>query len=158
MNKPIIIDGVDVSECEYCIIAGAEFPECRIRLANFEIKCEGYNCYFKQLQRLRAENEQLKEEVADLEDLAKFKTQRIEELQKYIEKMDKPKIEVVDSDIAIENIKLKQALEEIRDTVKLVCKDLCNYCDWQNTDSCEPNEYNCGEFIKIKDKINEVLK
>lgn len=60
--------------------------------------------------------------------------------------------------LAIEQTKYKQALEEVREIAKLVCKDLCNYCDWQNTDSCEPNEYTCGVFTKIQHKINEVLK
>ena len=60
MTEQIIIDGVDVSGCEYCIFAGAEFPECRIRLSSFEIKCEGYNCYYKQLKRKETECEELK--------------------------------------------------------------------------------------------------
>lgn len=77
MNKPIIIDGVDVSECEYCIIAGAEFPECRIKIASFDVKCENYNCYFKQLQRLKAENEELKEEYKQFQRISAGEVNRL---------------------------------------------------------------------------------
>ena len=49
--KPIIVDGVDVSGCEFCDWKSSNVPQCRIRMASFEPICEGYNCYYKQLQR-----------------------------------------------------------------------------------------------------------
>jgi hypothetical protein len=57
MNKPIIIDGVDVSEC--CFLS--KDKNCQLILT----KCQDL-CYYKQLQRLKAENEKLKKEVSDL--------------------------------------------------------------------------------------------
>lgn len=67
MNKPIIIDGVDVRKCgffhpeydEYCHIALAfseNYGEC--------MKCkDNPDCYYKQLQRLKAENKKLLKEL-----------------------------------------------------------------------------------------------
>ena len=60
MTEEIIIDGVDVSECEE-LNTIYEKPKCVI-LQNdvcFDNQyCEGYNCYYKQLQRLKQENKQ----------------------------------------------------------------------------------------------------
>ena len=67
-----------------------------------------------------------------------------EDLRKYIEKMDKPKIEVVDSDIAIKNIKFKQALEEIREILKPYLTDCQGWL--------------CEAIDETLKKINEVLK
>lgn len=56
MTKAIIIDGVDVSECEYL-----KNGSCSIEILT---PCP-YNpgCYYKQLQRLKAEKKQLKENL-----------------------------------------------------------------------------------------------
>ena len=48
-NKEIIIDGINVSECEYLQYKGCEFAQCLIKMASFDLKCEDYNCYYKQL-------------------------------------------------------------------------------------------------------------
>lgn len=55
-DKEIIIDGVDVSDCEHLQYRGCNFPQCLIKMASFDLKCEGYNCYlkrYKHLMRLR---------------------------------------------------------------------------------------------------------
>lgn len=72
--EEIIIDGVDISECEFgnacskkmkCIILQDDVCE-------INPYCEGYNCYYKQLQRLQQENEELKAENERLQKLTCF--------------------------------------------------------------------------------------
>lgn len=60
-DKEIIIDGVDVSGCDYyeycgCIDDNHELNQCE----------NNRNCYYKQLKRLEAENAKLKEEIKKL--------------------------------------------------------------------------------------------
>ena len=54
--------------------------------------------------------------------------------------------------------KYKQTLTEIKEIAEKAKKDICNNCGWRNTDSCNPEDYTCGEFIKILQKISEVIK
>lgn len=66
MNK---INGIDVSECEFlrkCVIPDNE--GCKI---DDSLCCEVGNCYFKQLQRLKQENKELKKEIDNLNELLK---------------------------------------------------------------------------------------
>lgn len=58
----------------------------------------------------------------------------------------------------VQNIEYNSALEEIREKIKSLNKDICNNCGWYNTDNCQPNGYVCHDLIEIKNKINEVLK
>lgn len=68
MNKPIIIDGVDVSECAFFhnMLYGepATICSCFKDMYGCDTDCSlninAKNCYYKQLQRLKAENEGLK--------------------------------------------------------------------------------------------------
>ena len=65
------------------------------------------------------------ENLDELIDFYKNKSdyeERIRELQqensdfkKYTERMDKPKVQVIDGEIALDNIKYKQALEDVRE-------------------------------------------
>ena len=68
-DKQVIVDGVDVSECNFCEWKSSDIPQCRIRLASFEPTCKGYNCYYKQLKRKEQECEELKEEIDDLKEI-----------------------------------------------------------------------------------------
>lgn len=52
----------------------------------------------------------------------------------------------------------RSALEDIREKIKSLNKDICNNCGWYNTDNCQPNGYVCHDLIEIQNKINEVLK
>ena len=49
-----------------------------------------------------------------------------------------------------------KVLQEIKEIAENAKKDICSNCGWRNTDSCEPEDYTCGEFIKILQKISEV--
>ena len=60
-DKQIIIDGVDVSECNFCEWKSSDIPQCRIRLASFEPTCKGYNCHYKQLKHKEQVFNEIKE-------------------------------------------------------------------------------------------------
>ena len=62
-NKEVYINGIDVSECEFCDWKGSDIPQCRIRQASFEPTCKGYNCYYKQLAREKSKN--MRKEIGD---------------------------------------------------------------------------------------------
>ena len=100
-------------------------PECGIKLTSF--KCEDdHDCYYKRLGKNIEENIDLK---------------------KYIEKMDKPEIKTIDAEVAMENIRLKQCLQEIREIVSEPCipDEKCSTCK----SSCMQKD--------ILEKISEVL-
>lgn len=147
-DKPIMIDGVDVSGCKkldreyapnYPEIGGYDwFNECK----ETSTYCEGRNCLFKQLARktheceelknklkyIRGENIHLKESATDeqidflaLNNYIKTLELQIDQLKaendqlkKIIERLDVPKHEVIDMDIALENEKLKAENEEYK--------------------------------------------
>ena len=119
-DNPNIIDGVDVSKCEFCDWKGSDIPQCRIRQVSFEPTCKGYNCQYKQLQRkekecnklyiqLKADEEYHKEEENTLRKIIKNKEERNIELYK-------------------ENNKLKQTLAEIKDLLLKTPTDSQKHC------------------------------
>lgn len=65
MDTKIIIDGIDVSKCEYCL----KMTKYRCIIQRDVYKClceENPNCYFKQLKRKEQECEELKTMLKDL--------------------------------------------------------------------------------------------
>ena len=62
MTKEIIIDGVDVAGCEYFNKVTYEEPYCNIDEEHLYTCSSDENCYYKQLQRVKAENEKLKKQ------------------------------------------------------------------------------------------------
>lgn len=155
MTKPIMIDGVDVSECKYyteklnignggqigtakgygfCIhnIQGLDKSDC---YARDYARCLNNDCFYKQfqqfrteLQRLKAENEKLKAPSMIIPQVGKLGVP----IEQYC--------------------KLKQALEDVREITKkyyLSDKKLL-------ATGIGINPY--GAIIEIQDKINEVLK
>ena len=138
--KEIIIDGVDVAGCNFFIEDYQRANNIEGRYEHCKNVCElngdnyfyckmNKNCYYKQLKRLKKENEELK----------KYQYEQ-EYLQREIEKRQK-------------------ALEEIREIINNhikcfygSCKDCLYYkeCDMQNVE-CDCSKYHI-------DKINEVLK
>lgn len=73
-NKKIIIDGVDVSGCNYY----ADYNHCMMR----STECNRDNCYYKQLQRLTAQYDKVIEQNKSLQTELKQKEQECEELKK----------------------------------------------------------------------------
>ena len=138
MDK-VIIDGIDVSECEH-LNACDKKMKCVILqddVCEIDPYCKGYDCYYKQLKRLQQENNELKKEILNQAgqiltlsaDKEKVKWQK-EDINKLQAENDKLKLENSDLDnqrhIAFEmtdncNKRLqnyKQALQEIRDMLK----------------------------------------
>ena len=73
MTNKIIIDGVDVAECQYLyfaikdsIIDYKEYPRCSIGEAFTNNACKNSNCYYKQLKHKEKECEELKAKFQDM--------------------------------------------------------------------------------------------
>ena len=75
-GKQIIIDGVDVSECNFCEWKSSDIPQCRIRLASFEPTCKGYNCHYKQLKHKEHECETLKKVSCEFKNYCTCNTEK----------------------------------------------------------------------------------
>lgn len=71
MDKEIIIDGVNVAGCGYFCEIDKECSICGMGTDGEDTFCryckDNSNCYYKQLQQLKAENERLKEEIKKYE-------------------------------------------------------------------------------------------
>lgn len=175
MNKPIIIDGVNVAECEFFELWEKQFNReygCLIRIKGHKICKNKKNCYYKQLQRqeqenirLEAENTKLIEENYELsvnqDDVEQYKTiihNKNIDIRRLKVENKKLKKEVSDLNFYIDSYrqtweldKYKQALEYVREITKkyyLSDKKLL-------ATGIEINPYNA--IIEIQDKINEVL-
>lgn len=69
-KNPIVIDGVDVNGCEYCL----KMTKCRCTIQQDVYKClceENPNCHYKQLQRKERENQRYEQTLIAIEDIAK---------------------------------------------------------------------------------------
>lgn len=68
-KNPIVIDGVDVSGCEYCL----KMTKCRCTIQQDVYKClceENPNCYYKQLQRKEQDYEKVKQTLDIIKEIA----------------------------------------------------------------------------------------
>lgn len=66
MAKEIIIDGVNVSKCEHLQYKGCDMEQCLIKMASFDLKCEGYNCHYKQTKRAEQKLQAKEQECEEL--------------------------------------------------------------------------------------------
>lgn len=122
-----------------------------------ELKNERTVDLVKQLDQLKAENDNLKSLIwwihigaegadkATTEYYENRNTPYEENYWKRIRALQPPTYES----------KYKLALTEIKEIAENAKKDICNNCGWRNTDSCDPEDYTCGEFIKILQEISE---
>lgn len=121
----------NICDCYYCegkYCYRIDARDCEGYIDILVTECEEHpDCEHKQLNHLKTENETLKEKI------------------------------IISSNSDKRTLKIIQALSEINENVKNVKKNICNNCGWRNTDSCDPEDYICGEFIKILKKIEEVL-
>ena len=63
MSESIIIDGVNVAECEHFQLLYNSSDEVELYWCNKNVECKDIcDCDYKQLQRLKAENEKLKKQ------------------------------------------------------------------------------------------------
>lgn len=151
-EQKIMIDNVDISECEFYIDSKNLEYNCKQTPQSYFCK-NNPNCYYKQLKAKEQECEELKKQVCGLRPELKFIIDKIcckynIEAKNYHEKI----VEIINK-----LDKYKQTLAEIKRIATKAKKDICNNCAWRNTDSCDPEYYTCGELIKILQKINEVL-
>jgi hypothetical protein len=131
-DKQIIIDGVDVTGCEYC----SRYADTTIYHCDWIGECKEHpNCYYKQLKRKEQECEELKNFHINL---VGVKECEIRELVKY-----------------------KQALTEIKEIAeKIDDSDGCAYGDY-DCDNCSSLEQETVCTYKVKklilQKISEVI-
>ena len=186
MTEEIIIDGVNVAGCEYCV----ENP---LRDIKYSCNCRGYekdnglhihlkcennpNCYYKQLQRLKQEEQYLKQCCIKAgKELAKHSfewdgkeknlvVQAMELNQKY-------------EALKQENEELKKENRYYKSELKHSCNELDKSNKWQVAERKEKNNYRkaleeiremfpnevtwVGQLTKLEhsiyNKINEVLQ
>ena len=134
MSEEIIIDDIDVSECGFCCWKhnGNELIENYCAVFNNKCICNP-QCYFKQLQRFKQENEKLKEKINKFE-------------------WDNPYY-ILFTNASTAKHKYKQALEEIREIAK--------FNQFYNPEKLIING-DIGQIQNLKmteiyNKINEVL-
>ena len=140
-DKQIIIDG---KECRYWFrLNPDDYRKCSLRGKNDN--CDEINdCFIKELLGKLARKEQELQEAMD--NYVQLDLQRVKEYNELVE-LYKAKEQECE--------KLKETLTEIKEIAEKTKKDICNNCGWRNTDSCDPEDYTCGEFIKILQKISE---
>ena len=103
-DKQMIIDGVDVSECNFCEWKSSDIHQCRIRLASFESTCKGYNCHYKQLKHKEQECERLKWYLKEIRD---------DELKTLDVELDEYETHCIDTEYSNVINLVEEALEEI---------------------------------------------
>lgn len=132
MTDKTIINGIDVSQCEFSSLMGI-FVICfcddtRERYASYSDSCyENPNCYFKQLARARGEIEKFKDKVKYMKEYIKTVEtarneieQECEELKQW--KKDAENLFETQTDNADKIInQYKQAITDI----KYACEDEC---------------------------------
>ena len=139
MSEEIIIDDVNVSECEFlrnCIIP--DNYGCKI---DDSLCCDVGNCYYKQLQRLKQENKELKKQYNCYACDSCAGKEDYRNMKRHCEN-------------AIKTVhKYNNALKEIRK----YCEEQCKY-------NCGISFHNCHDkpridclFYRIKTKIEQVL-
>ena len=129
-----IIDGVDVSGCEYCLKMLEH--RCTIQHDTNKYLCEeNPNCYYKQLKRYENEYEGFAVKYTDMEIALKRKT---EELEQY-KKSKQASYEATQkqcNDLTWENRKLKKECEELKKGLNLILtvQKNCKECPHQELD------------------------
>lgn len=142
LNK-IMVDGIDVSECQNY---NSKNKKCRIPFWVYHIKFTGCrcseveNCYYKQLKRKEQEINELKNDYAELEkECEELKTQ-LKQVKYLYEVQDEKLID----ELATENKQYKQALDEIEKLIK-------EALDPEKTET----EQSFDNFYKCLDIINK---
>ena len=149
MNKEIIIDGVDVSDCNvHYLQYGTDIAMCGHEVQQDDNSyiavqcCLRPNCYYKQLARLTAQYNAVVEQNKALQAELKGKEQECEELKK-------ASLTLAEG-LNIRQDKLdhyRKALDEIEE---IIDNDDWGYCPLDDREDCHGNTY-----LKILDIINK---
>lgn len=140
-EEPIIIDGVDVSECKHhrkCILP----DNIGCKIDDF-LCCDKPNCYFKQLIRKTQECEALKSESFTMNSLIIEQEEEIEELKAYAQRQESQREEYYK-----EYLKLSQQCEELK-------KELDLYKTWYRAKHGDVKNL-LGCYRKALDEIDKV--
>ena len=111
-KKEIIIDGVDVSGCEYYDQGICNIPDV---IETYDSCIDKGACYFKQLQRKEKECEEVSNEIVELN--VKYET------VVNLAKKNADANEYCVQELEKENQKLKQALDEIEKMIESIITD-----------------------------------
>jgi len=157
-DKQIIIDGCDVSGCEFlrnCIIP--DNYGCKI---DDSLCCDVGNCYYKQLKRKEQECEELKEQLIILDDedvVVEITVKQFEEYKKL--KADREEalkqlefVRTLNTVKEAENRKLSKTLAEIKEIAEnreIFCENCGGGVESFTCDDCG--------YVKILQKISEVV-
>ena len=171
ISESIIIDGVDVSGCcnNRCIDKAADGEKLYLCDEYIDGGCEGHNCYYKQLQRVKAENERLKEEVKQLEDFVKSSGEidhiksELKELRQSIN--DNPDTQMpyvtMYRNIKQKHIELEQENERLKEENYQLQKD-CQICEnFIDFIPCKPirdMDYDLQKVISQRDNYYQALQ
>ena len=152
MDK-VIIDGVDVSFCQYF---NDKNKKCRTFSIVDNVKFTSYkceddkNCYYKQLKKLEQETECLKSQIDFEAQKNEVLLQENEKLKARVKEISE-KMSFLNADRCSEIIRYKQVLEEIRDVL--------NTClEFKNCEKCFFYT-RCNKDLEgfVLNKINEVI-
>ena len=152
-DKQIIIDGVDITKCEFCDYKNYEYPMCEQKRKRNElnIRCElRQNCYYKQLKAKEQECEKLQTEFKNFEEQIKLQNNFIDSLFKATNNskwLDKSMLDDEVSEV-IEKIELDY---EQLDQLKAENEELKKKLDFQK------NMYECARADE-SDKFEEILE
>ena len=176
MDKQIIIDGVDVSDCEYldninfdglCLMLSSPY-ECQVNCSNKP------NCHYKQLNAKEQECERLNDElyywvngeycdnkcnvVKELDQLKAENEDLQEQIRKHNDDMFKnpPEKRFYCKGCTLPYVskKFKQTLTEIKEMLKEICMEECLF-DWNKTSKKHCGDCDC-RYGQILQKISEV--
>ncbi len=184
-DKQIIIDGVDVSGCsfyednpKYRMWETCDCMRTMIDQSGYDelagAECRGYNCYYKQLNKLQKELQIVDERNKTLEDIEAFRLEELATLDDLRDENNNLKEELEQekalketylacykakhNDIEGKLFKLTQILTDIKEIATHCMKqDICTTCN--NSDKChiEDEEIPTYDVCKlILQKINEV--
>ena len=147
-DKHIIIDGVDVSKCEW--FGQIDLDINIICTLNSPKKCSGYckdnpNCVYKQLKRKEKECERLTRDYFKQNEWLQEQKKELDQLKEEIDKKELifAGIETSNKLLIEKNNKLKQTLTEIKEIAEII------------NDRTMVASYICDHLDKILQKISE---
>lgn len=176
MTEKIIIDGVDIAECEhycekintgsgviqnplkqgFCLhnITGLQNADIYFRMLTFPKCREQSNCYYKQLKRLEQDSKQLTQWLDEARRNADFWCDKCTSLEQENKELKKLRCKFKEY-CTCNTENYRSALEEIKTVINQSC-DKCKY----NKDGITCCIGDCGEgkLKIIENKINEVLQ
>lgn len=154
-DKEIIIDGVDVSKCNWCDFEPDAEPYCRINDGE-DLSCEDNpNCYFKQLKRKEQECEELHRRTASIiysltGGRLSYSTYTLEGCEDAYRDQLSIDVERATKELEEENAKLKQECKNLEEELR-GCRIGIKDISIESTEICKISE-------KYKQVLDEIEK